>query len=100
MHTDPQQPVLVAIQALERDGVVEVFGVLTVDGEGRHLAVIGAALHHLARHVVGHGGGLGDRGGVVLGLEVVLDDDGARLDLGVVRGAEVLDHLAERFALA
>ncbi len=82
-----QQAVPGRIEPLDAEGVVEVLGVLAVDGERDRLAVVGAARHHLGRHLVGYGLGLGQRGGVELGLEVVLDDHGASLDLGVVLGA-------------
>ena len=86
--------------ALDRERVVEVLGVGSVDREGRDLAVVGAAAQR----------GLGHRGAEALRrlqhvfaelvLEAVLDDDRAGLDLGVVGDAEHLGDLGEGFLLA
>ncbi len=100
VNAHAQHPVAGAVEALDRDGVVEVLRVLAVDGHGGDLAVVGAAGHHLGRHVVGHRLGLGHGVVVELGLQAVLDDDGARLDLGVARIAQELQDLAERLLLA
>ena len=100
VYAHAQQAVLgVAVQALHGEGVVEVLGVFAVDGEGRDVAVVGAALHHLGRHRVGHGLRFGHGVAVELRLQAVLDDDCARLDLRVVAGAEELLDLTERLLL-
>ncbi len=88
VHPDAQQAVLAAaLEALQGEGVVEVLGVLPVDGEGADVAVVGAALHHVAAHGRRNRLGLGGGVGVEVGLETVLDDDRLGLDLGVVAAA-------------
>ena len=87
------QPVVAVRQTLDRDRVVEVTGVLAVDGHRRDTAKIGAALDVALFHNQSEPRGLGDGVLAVRVRDVELADDDLRVDTGLVDAAE---HLGRR----
>src|SRR5690625_4946473 len=101
VDADTQLPALVlAAQAFERDGVVEVAGVGAVDGEGGDLAQVETTLELVLAHFLRHRPGFLEYFLLELLVQAELDDDRAGLDLGVVPFSQVLLDHAERFFLA
>ena len=79
---------------LQREGVVEVLGVVRVDGAGGHLAQVEAVLEIGGAHGVGQGRDLGLDGGRELRLQLVLMVDGGQLGARLEGAAEDLGDLA------
>ena len=74
------EPVVAVRQALDGDGVVEVAGVLAVDGHRRHGAEVGAALDVLGLDHRSEAGRLGHGGVAVRVVDPVLADDHLQVD--------------------
>ncbi len=85
-------------QALDGDGVVEVAGVLAVDGHRGDGAEVGAALDVLGLDHRSEAGGLGDGGVAVRVVDPVLADDHLEVDAGRIDVAEHLDDAPGRAA--
>ena len=83
-----------AVDFFERKGVVEVFGVIGVDGERRDPAVIEAALGLGGLDVIGQGPDLGLDGGRKGRVEVELAVNAEELRAGLKSLAEALGDLA------
>ena len=81
-------------QALDGDGVVEVAGVLAVDGHRRDGAEVGAALDVLGLDHRSEAGRLGHGVVAVRVVDPVLADDHLEVDAGRVDVAEHLDDAA------
>ena len=90
------EPVVAVRQALEGDGVVEVAGVLAVDGHCGNGAEIGAAIDVLGLDHRSEAGRLGDGGVAVRVVDPVLADDHLQIDAGRVDVAEHLDDATRR----
>ena len=81
-----------------RDRVVEVAGVLAVDGDGRERAEVGPAARGPLAHRAAEPPRLRDRLVAVLVGDAVLADDDLGVDAGLVDVAEHFDDAAERAA--
>ena len=90
------QPEVAVGEPLDRDGVVEVAGVLAVDGDDVPAAEVGAAGEVGRSDGVVAAPRLGDGiGGVLVGDAVFAQDD-LGVDAGIVEPAEHLDHPPRR----
>src|SRR5690625_7853883 len=95
VDADTQLPALVlAAQAVEVDGVVEVAGVGAVDGEGGDFALVETALELVLAHFLRHSPGFLEYFLLELQVQAELDDDRPALDPGITHFTQLLHDYA------